>query len=154
MVSRVLDHAEGRQEHRPAAPAVLEQVAGGEMFRDGVIDSEEVALGRAAGVDDGVCWLDSDQDCVRHRSRRIKIPTAAHVRDACHCHRLAERVPVGNASRSGRDFGDVVRMPRLERGAGAVRRVVMGAVNLVGSGDEVALDAEVALGTGASPTSP
>jgi len=30
----------------------------------------------------------------------------------------------------------------------------MGAVNLVGSGDEVALDAEVAVGTGASPTSP
>jgi hypothetical protein len=111
------------------------------MFRDGVIDSEEVALGRAVGVDDGVCWLDSGQDCVRHRWRKIKIPTAVQVRDACHCHRLAERVPAGNASRSGRGFRHVVRMPRLERGAVAVRRVVMGAVNLVGSGDEVALDA-------------
>jgi len=53
MVSGVLDHAEGRQEHRPAAPAVREQVAGGEMFRDGVIDVEEVVLGRAVGADDG-----------------------------------------------------------------------------------------------------
>ena len=88
-----------------------------------------------------VCWLDSGQDCVRHRSRSIKIPTAVHVRDACHCQRLAERVPVGNAGRSGRGFGDVVRMPRLERVALAVRRVVMGAVDPVGSGDEVALDA-------------
>jgi hypothetical protein len=45
-------------------------------------------------------------------------------------------------------------MPRLERVALAVRRVVMGAVDLVGSDDEVALDAEVAVPTGASPTLP
>ena len=45
-------------------------------------------------------------------------------------------------------------MPRFEHGGLAARRVVMGTVDLVGSDDEVALDAEVAVPTGASPTLP
>ena len=107
----------------PRAPGVAEdRVADRQVRGDGVVDVQEITLGRAVGAQHRRASVQRRADRLRDQPGAVQVPSPVHVREPRDRDRQPERMPVGAGDQVGRGLRDVIRVERRERRILGVRQ--------------------------------
>ena len=114
----------------------VEVVGERQVGAGGVLDVEEVALGRAVRAQHRPPALDRRADGLRDQAGEVEVAAAVDVREPRDGDREPVAVPVAARDQVGRRLRRLVGRGRLEREVLPVGQLVVRAVGLVGGGDD------------------
>ena len=139
-----LEHAVGALaagvERLPADRVAVEPVGDRQVGGGGVLDVEQVPYRRAVGAEHRRAAFDRRADRLRDQAREVEIAAAVDVGEAGHRHRQSVARPVGAGDQVGGRLRRLVRRGRPQREVLRVGELLVGAVGLVGGGEDDPLD--------------